>query len=274
MKETPFSYVDSATPLPRRLLIRSLEKITGARFVENLYLKNRRDMQPGENWFGACIKKLEVDLRFSQDALAQIPRTGSLIVSSNHPFGVLDGIALSWILSLVRDDFLVLTNAVLLRAPEIAPYVLPVDFDTTSEAVKTNVASRAKARAHLAAGGSLIVFPAGAVSTSPDWFGREPAVDMRWQPIIAQLAEKSRATLVPVNFIGQNSALFQFASHIHPMMRLALFFHELRRKIGTRVDVEIGAPAAFDDLPRFESRQALADQLMQMSYALRANPLP
>jgi hypothetical protein len=63
--------------------------------------------------------------------------------------------------------------------------------------------------------------------------------------------------------------LFQFASHIHPLMRLALFFHELRRKIGTRVDVAIGAPVAFDDLPPFESRQALADHLMQMSYALR-----
>ncbi len=274
MKETPFSYVDSTTPLPRRLLIRALEKITGARFIERLYLENRRDMQPGDNWFDACIKKLNVDLRYSQSALANVPRMGPLIVCSNHPFGVLDGIALSSLVSLVRDDFLVLTNAVLLRAPEIAPYVLPVDFDTTPEATKTNVASRASARAHLANGGALIIFPAGAVSTSPDWFGRKPAVDSSWQPIVAQLAEKSRAAIVPVNFLGQNSALFQFASHIHPMLRLALFFHELRRKIGTRVDVEIGAPVAFDDLPRFESRQALADHLMQMSYGLRANPLP
>ncbi len=58
------------------------------------------------------------------------------------------------------------------------------------------------------------------------------------------------------------------------MMRLALFFHELRCKIGTRVDVAIGEPVAFDDLPRFESRQLLADHLMQMSYGLRGNPLP
>ena len=269
MNETPFSYVDSNTPLMKRVLIRTLEKITGARAVEKLYLENRARMQPGENWFRACLDTLRVSIQLDQQQLAKVPRQGPLIFVSNHPFGVLDGIAMSWITSLVRDDFLVLTNAVLLRAPEIAPYVLPVDFDATPEAVKTNVESRAKARKHLARGGCVVIFPAGAVSTSPDFFGRKPALDSRWQPIAASLAEKVNATIVPVHFIGQNSQLFQMMSHIHPMLRLALFFHELRRHIGKSVDVRIGEPVAYNDLPKFESRQALSDYLQSLSSSLR-----
>jgi putative hemolysin len=268
MNETPFSYVDPSTPFLRRILIRSLEKLTGAQAVEKLYLENRARMQPGENWFRACLETLRVDVQVDQSQLAKVPRSGALIFVSNHPFGVLDGIAMSWITSLVRDDFLVLTNAVLLRAPEIAPYVLPVDFDPTPDAVKTNVESRAKARAHVMNGGCLVIFPAGAVSTSPDFFGRKPAVDSRWQPIAASLAEKSGATIVPVHFVGQNSRLFQVMSHIHPMLRLALFFHELRRHIGKSVEVQIGDPVRYQDLPKFDTRQALSDHLMKMSYGL------
>jgi putative hemolysin len=256
--------------LLKRLLIRALEKITGARAVEKLYLENLARMQPGENWFRACLDTLRVDVRYNHAQLAKVPRSGPLIFVSNHPFGVLDGIAMSWITSLVRDDFLVLTNAVLLRAPEIAPYVLPVDFDPTPDAVRTNVESRAKARAHVMNGGCLVIFPAGAVSTSPDIFGRQPAVDSRWQPIAATLAEKSNAMIVPVHFIGQNSRLFQILSHIHPMLRLALFFHELRRHIGKSIEVRIGDPVRYADLPKFESRQALADYLQSVSSSLRA----
>jgi putative hemolysin len=213
---------------------------------------------------------LRVNIQFDQQQLAKVPRSGPLIFVSNHPFGVLDGIAMSWITSLVRDDFLVLTNAVLLRAPEIAPYVLPVDFDATPEAIQTNVESRAKARAHVVQGGCLVIFPAGAVSTSPDFFGTKPAVDSRWQPIAASLAEKANATIVPVHFVGQNSWAFQMVSHIHPMLRLALFFHELRRHIGKSVEVRIGDPVRYEDLPKFDSRQKLADYLQSLSASLRA----
>ena len=270
MNETPFSYVDSSTPFAKRWLIRALETITGARAVEKFYLASRMQITPERNWFCAALQTLRVNVRHDVARLHSIPRTGPLIIVSNHPFGVLDGIAMSWLVSCVRDDFVVLTNAVLLRAPEIAPYVLPVDFDLTPQAMKTNVQSRAQARAHLARGGCVVIFPAGAVSTSPDFWGRKLAVDGRWQPIAAQLAEKSQATIVPVHFMGENSRLFQIVSHIHPMLRLALFFHELRRHIGKSIDVRIGAPVAYEDLPKFENRQAMSDYLQSLSASLRA----
>jgi hypothetical protein len=268
MNETPFSYVDADTPWARRLLIRVLEKLTGARAVEKLYLQNRRDMREGEDWWSASLRTLRVTLRYDATALQNMPREGALVIMSNHPFGVLDGIALASLVHQVRGDYLVLTNAVLLRAPEIRAHVLPVDFEATPEALKTNVASRAKARAHLAKGGALIIFPAGEVATSPDRFGRLPAAEVRWPPFVAQLVEKARASVLPVYFHGQNSRLFQICSHIHPMLRLALFFHELRRHIGKDVRVGIGTPVSFEGLPTLESRHLLADHLQGLTHGL------
>ncbi len=70
------------------------------------------------------------------------------MVVANHPFGVLDGLIICEIVSRVRHDFRVLTNAVLLRADEVKEFLLPVDFAETEEALKTNLRTRAEAKAH------------------------------------------------------------------------------------------------------------------------------
>ena len=160
-----------------------------------------------------------------------------MVVVANHPYGVLDGIVISWLVSKVRSDFVVLTNAVLMRAPEVQGFILPIDFSETEEAQRTNLASRAAARAQLEKGGVVVVFPAGAVSTAPDKLGRKPAVDGRWQPFVSQLIQRSKAAVVPIWFGGQNSRLFQIASHVSPTLRISLIFHEVRSRIGTSLPV-------------------------------------
>ncbi len=129
-----------------------------------------------------------------------------------------------------------------MRAPEVNGFILPVDFSETEEALKTNLATRAAARAQLEKGGVVVVFPAGAVSTAPDKLGLKPAVDWRWQPFVSQLVQRSKATVVPVWFSGQNSRLFQIASHVSSTLRISLIFHEVRSRIGTALPVVIGAP--------------------------------
>ena len=260
MDDVNFTYADPADPLFKRKLIGLVERVSGQRALKRLYLDNRRRPTPGESFFAACVRQLALDVRYDAAAFAAIPCTGAMVFVSNHPYGVLDGIVLSHLVARVRGDFLVLTNAVLLRAPEIGAHVLPVDFAATPAAQAINIASRARARAHLAQGGALVVFPAGGVSTTPDRLGREPAIDAPWGPLAAQMIQRARATVVPVRFAGQNSRLFQLASHLSQTLRLSLIFHEVRRRIGTRVDVGIGAPIPFADLKGLD-RQALTDRL-------------
>jgi putative hemolysin len=233
-----------------------------------MYIQNQRFPRAGESFWQAAVRALALDVRYDPEALAAFPKSGPVVVVANHPYGVLDGIAISWLISKARPDFVVLTNAVLARAPEVQGFMLPIDFSETEEARRTNLASRAAARAQLEKGGVVVVFPAGAVSTAPDKLGRKPAVDSRWQPFVSQLIQRSKASVVPVWFGGQNSRLFQVASHLSYTLRVSLFFHEVRARIGTSLPVVIGAPIPFGSLAPVKDRQALADDLRGRVYAL------
>ena len=253
MSNVVFSYADPSSPRLKRGLIRAVEVATGQTKLRRLYLSHQSAPPSGESFWQAAIRLLALDVRFDRAQLEAIPRQGPVVIVANHPYGVLDGLIISWLAEQVRPDFKVLTHSLLLRAPEARPYLLPVDFSETPEARRTNLTSRAAARDHLGAGGCLIVFPAGGISTAPDRFGRGAAVDAPWQPFTAQLIQRARATVVPVRFAGQNSRLFQIASHVSLTLRLSLIFREVKNRIGTAVGVSIGAPVPFatlDDIGR------------------------
>jgi putative hemolysin len=51
--------------------------------------------------------------------LETIPKTGPLIVVSNHPFGGIDGMIAVSVLSKIRPDIKVLTNFILSQIPNM-----------------------------------------------------------------------------------------------------------------------------------------------------------
>lgn len=263
-----FSYATSEDPPVKRGIIRLVERATGQPKLKKLYIDNQRNPRPNESFWAAAVRKLSLDVRYDANALARLPKTGPVVVVANHPYGVLDGIVIAWLMEKARSDFVVLTNAVLMRAAEVRDFILPIDFSGTEEALRMNLSTRAAARAFLDRGGMVVVFPAGGVSTAPDRLGRRPAVDARWQPFVSQLVQRSRATVVPVWFGGQNSRLFQIASHVSQTLRLSLIFHEVKARIGAVLPVVIGAPISFTSLDAIKDRQALADHLHDLTYAM------
>ena len=74
--------------------------------------------------------------------------------------------------------------------------------------------------------------------------------------------------MVPVFFDGQNSRLFQIASHMSQTLREALLFHEVRNKLGAVVRVRIGAPQSYLELAGLGDRHALIAHLRRLTYAL------
>jgi putative hemolysin len=59
------------------------------------------------------------------------------------------------------------------------------------------------------------------------------AEDAPWHPFVGRLVLGSKAAILPVRFEGQNSRLFQLASHVSATLRLALLMREARARIGT-----------------------------------------
>lgn len=271
MSNPNFSYSDDSQPRHKRVLIRTIERATGQPYLEKLYLDNYYNPITGESFWSAALRKLRIEVVIDQSRLNLIPKTGPLIVIANHPYGVLDGLAICNIVEQARSDFLILTHSALLRAPEARPFLLPVDFSGTKAASQVNLNSRKSAHAHLANGGCIVVFPAGAVSTSPDRLGKMPAIDWPWQPFTAQLIQRSRATVLPIFFDGQNSRMFQIASHISSTIRLSLIFKEVYDRIGSRIHAAIGHPINTEILSQLGDRKALLEALRYITYNLKSD---
>ncbi|HWA92724.1 MAG TPA: lysophospholipid acyltransferase family protein [Rhizomicrobium sp.] len=262
-----FSYASADDPKLKRFVIRIVERLSGQPYLRSLYEDYRNNPVPGESFWDSAVRRLELKLVLDEDRLSQWPKTGPLVVVSNHPFGVLDGVVIAQIVSRVRQDFLVLTNSVLYRAEEIRPFLLPVDFAETEEALQTNLKTRAAAKAHLQKGGCLVVFPAGGVSTTPSvWHKR--AIDSEWKTLTGRLISQSKAPVAPVYFAGQNSRLFQLASHVSMTLRLSLLFKEVHDKIGSEIHVRMGEIMPYEKLSTIQDRREFMDHLKGATYAL------
>jgi putative hemolysin len=262
-----FSYATEEDPRLRRMLIRAVEKMSGQPYLKSLYDEHRTNPVPGESFWAAAIRMLELKIAWNREALSALPSTGPLAVVANHPFGVLDGLIVSYVISHLRNDFVVLTNSVLYQAKEIRDHLLPVDFAETKEALDTNLKSRAAAKAHLMKGGCLVVFPAGGASTAPKPWSKL-AVDAEWKTLTARLIVAAKAPVAPVYFAGQNSRLFQIASHISMTLRLSLFFKEVYDKIGSEIHVRVGPMIPYAELSGLD-RKTFMEHLRKATYALR-----
>jgi putative hemolysin len=264
-----FSYAEPDDPKLRRFLIHAVERATGQPYFRWLYEQYLHHALPGETVWEAGVRLLEVNLVCDAGKLALWPKTGPLVVVCNHPFGVVDGALAAAIVGRVRPDFKALGNAVVCRSKVLRANLFPIDFTETKEAMRTNLKSRQLAKDHVAAGGCLLIFPSGTVSTTPKWW-QKTAVDCDWKTFTAGIVSKTHAAVAPLYFAGQNSRAFQLVSHVSTTLRLALLFHEVHNKIGSEVRAGIGDVIPYERLAAITDRIALMRTLREATYALAA----
>ena len=190
------SYASSAASRGGRAMIRVMENATG-----RLALIKRADgyddeVRLGRDFWQVMVERYGLDLRVVGGSLDLIPREGPLILIANHPYGILDGLMMGHILSLVRGDFRIMAHRVFRKAEDIERVILPISFDETKEALALNIATRKTALSYLGQGGAIGIFPGGTVSTAAKPFGQP--MDPGWRSFTARMIAKSDATVVPV----------------------------------------------------------------------------
>ena len=134
----------------------------------------------------------------------------------------------------------------------------------------TNLETRKTARKILDNGGTIVVFPGGTVSTTKKFYNRT-ALDPSWRNFTSRLIKRSKPTILPLHFIGQNSFLFQTASHLSETLRSSLLFHEVRRRINTKVPVIVGDPIKYSEIDENLSNTELSEYLRNTTYKI--NPI-
>ena len=132
----------------------------------------------------------------TEEELKNIPKKGPVVIVSNHPFGILDGLIMGYVLSHARKEFKIIANRVFRKARDLDDVILPISFEENREGNIQNLNTRNEAINYLKKGGIVGIFPGGTVATSAKLFSK--ASDPHWKRFTSKLILKSKATVIPV----------------------------------------------------------------------------
>ena len=266
-KGKDFSYARSYDSRLRQWVIRGAENLTGKRILQALYDQlHAENPGPTEVW-GRALELMRVGVEFDEGQLTRVPAKGAVIFLANHPFGVVDGLILCHLMTLVRHDYFLMINEVLADQPLVEGHLLPIDFRNTREAVQTNIQTKKMAAERLKKGEVLGIFPSGGIATARRVFGT--ATELPWHRTVCALIHQARCAVVPLFFHGQNSRLFHLVSLFSMDLRLGLLLHEAVNKRGRTFRVAIGDPIAYESMCGYGKRKDLIDFLHESTLRLR-----
>ncbi|MEZ4615090.1 MAG: hypothetical protein R2867_06180 [Caldilineaceae bacterium] len=154
--QTKLTYASPDDPLHKRLLIRSIETLTGQRKLTNIYhkvLEMVPEEHDGHAIWPTILNELAIHADYDRAQLGKAPKEGPVILIANHPYGVLDGLIICHLAAQLRRDFKILIHKALCIEPRVERYLLPVDFSETEEAVQLNIETKQRAMMTLREGG-------------------------------------------------------------------------------------------------------------------------
>lgn len=260
--EPRITYAQPDDPWLTRQVISTVERLFGRKQIETIYRQLKTEPFQVERFFSAAFQATGINCRYNAAKLKEVPADGPLVFVANHPFGIVDGMALCDMALKTRGNFRILINSLLCQDRDLAQFFLPVDFHPTKAAMKNNIRIKKVAQDCLAENIPVLIFPSGFVSAA-DKRGFGKVIDAPWTTFAAKLIRDAQASVVPIYFRGQNSRAFHLASHIAEPLRMALLLSEARNRFGKPLDAVVGDTLDWSTLSGFDNRQALTDHLYQ-----------
>jgi putative hemolysin len=244
----------------------ALEKLLVLDRFERLYQSVGR-IGDERSFVDRFLDAMNVRPSVSQIDLQLIPRDGPVVAVANHPFGLVEGTVLAALLGSIRPDVKILANRLLETLPEARAHCIFVDPFGGDQALPANLRGLKSAIAWLKQGGLLAVFPAGEVAHLD--LKERAVIDPEWNQNIARLIRLTSSTVLPVYFVGANSAMFQLLGFLHPRVRTALLAHELLNKHDTTIELRIGKPIKAAKLKTFQDDLAMTRYMRHRTYLLQ-----
>jgi putative hemolysin len=245
------------------------------RFLENLVHQKEinNTIATGENLNGIdfakhTLKKMGVTIVCK--GLENIPKTGGVILSSNHPLGGMDGMAFLEAVAHVRQDMKCIVNDILMKLPHFEDVFVPVNKvgTTTREALQLVDNTFAVDQA-------VLVFPAGLCSRKING----EIVDIEWQKSFITKAIKYKRNIVPVHMTGYNSKRFYVISKwrkffgIKANLEMMTLADEMFKQKGNTLHITFGKPIECALFTKEKKDADWAQDVRNFVYLLPKQPL-
>ena len=255
--DTPYdrkklSYANTFTNPVQRNTIKTLELLTGKlRLLRKVRQFEKMGIPVGQPFWKQALDLLGINLLTKQSEISKIPKKGSLVITANHPHGLVDGMVLAELIGKVRTDYKILTRSLLTGVKQIDQFMIPVPFDHEEDALKKSLEMRKSAMDHLENGGVVVIFPSGKVASSETMFG--DVIEGDWNPFTAKLIQKSGANVVPIFFPGSNSRIYQIANQISATLRQGLLIYEVVHAMNKPQKPLVGSLIKQDEISPWKS---------------------
>lgn len=156
-----------------------------------------------------------------------IPMAGPVIIISNHPTGLADGLFVYEALKPRRPDHVYLADADALRVvPNCEDIIIPVEWVKAKRSPSKAKATLTAMKAAAAAGKAIVIFPSGALAMKQG--GK--IVDRPWMQTAAAFACKHDIPIVPLHIVAQNSSLYYAFEKLNGELRDITLFREMLNK--------------------------------------------
>jgi putative hemolysin len=234
-------------------------------------IESHQDLfQEQDPWSGFLkLKRIDLEIR-GLHHIEKLSPNENLMIISNHPRGLLDGICLGSLATkyLSRPDFKFIASSVIGQVlPEFRSKLIAVEkISMLNKNQKyLNGLALSEALRVLQGQGTLIFHPAGLVSEfqfhSPEGVGK--VTDLAWDQQLFRLALKTGCPILPVHISGQNSPSFQWASFGGDILKKSLLFREFMKAEDETVVLTIREPVTL-----VNGRDSVLDQVSRLRYSL------
>ena len=266
------SYANTFENPLQRITIQTIELLTARlRILRRIRKFEAQGVPFGQPFWKQALDTMGIKLLTPEEQIARIPKDGPIVVTSNHPHGLVDGMILGELIGQVRTDYKILTRSLLTGVAEIDQFMIPVPFPHEPDALEKNLWMRKQAMDHLKNGGIVAVFPSGSVAASRTMFG--PVIEHEWNPFTSKMIQRSNAEVLPIFFPGANSRLYQIANQISATLRQGLLLYEIAHAFNKPQSPVIGHVISRDKISKWsDNPRVFMSWLREETLRLRTHP--
>ncbi|MFA5661638.1 MAG: 1-acyl-sn-glycerol-3-phosphate acyltransferase [Bacteroidales bacterium] len=218
----------------------------------------------GKDFLDKIIEEFNVKIVI--EGKEHLPENGKCFFVANHPYGILDGLILTHIVSEKYGSLKAIANDAFMLIPQLHPFIAAVNvYDRSSKAYVKALDET------FAMDIPITHFPAGEVSRVYN----KKIQDTEWQKSFIKKAISNNRAIVPIYFYGRNSLLFytifslRRLFHIKVNLELMLLPREIFKKRNETVRVIVGEPIAHQMFVNTKSHRDWAQNVRSSVYNLR-----